>query len=463
MYLKTPDGRLVQPPVPDFPLFCDALREFKVRLLGKLPRSAPVDLLDFPALYTGLKRQFAQDAVDSLLVEPLTKKDALLKFFVKYEKLLKDSVPRVISPRSARYNAAVGRWLKPNEHRLFVGIARAFGGRTVMKGLDAVGVAAEMRKKWLKFKRPVAVGLDASRFDQHVSVAALKWEHSVYNAWFHDAEFAEFISWQLDNKGTGYTDEGCATVKVHGRRMSGDMNTSMGNCLLMCAMVYAYSRQRGVVTALANNGDDCVVFMEADDLAAFMGGLDQWFLRMGFNMKVEEPVFTFEHIEFCQAHPVALAEDTYIMVRGPVNQLKKDAMALVNANHPDSIASWCASIGVGGMAVYGSMPVLSAFYAYYARQGVVVPKWSKSYITRGLDFLIGDLDFSKAPVTDESRYSFYLAFGVFPDEQVELEAYFRGLPDLKHALPTRSDEISPNLIPAFTEILRLAQNAAKNT
>jgi hypothetical protein len=74
------------------------------------------------------------------------------------------------------------------------------------------------------------VGLDASRFDQHVSHAALKWEHSVYNSWFKDKEFARAISMQLINEGTGYTDEGKIKVEVEGCRMSGDMNTSAGNC-----------------------------------------------------------------------------------------------------------------------------------------------------------------------------------------------------------------------------------------
>jgi hypothetical protein len=462
LYLKQ-NGVLVSVPRPSLPHFAGTLRSFKVQLLKKLPESTPVALEDFPSLYNGLRKEVAEQAVASLLVEPLCRKDSMLKFFVKYEKLLKDSAPRIISPRDPRYNAVVGRWLKPCEHLLFTGIARVFGEPTVMKGYDALDTARHMKKKWDRFTRPVAVGLDASRFDQHVSYAALVWEHSVYNSWFKDPEFARAISMQLINEGTGYTDEGKIKVQVEGCRMSGDMNTSAGNCLLMCAMIWAYAKSRNVVISLANNGDDCVVFMESSDFGAFSDSLDDWFKGMGFDMKVEPPVYTFEHIEFCQAHPVAINETTYIMVRDPVASLTKDGMALINANHPDSVASWCASVGTAGLAVYGCIPVLHAFYAYYCRQGSVKPRWAKAYAKRGFDYLRGTLDFSKSSVSEYSRYSFYLAFGVFPDEQIEMERYFSRLPPLVHSVPTHGCEAIPGLDTSIDILLTLARNASKNT
>lgn len=461
LYLKQ-GGELVLVPRPDPEHIANQLRAFKVRLLKRLPEPAPVLLEDFPELYSGLRREVARQAVESLKTEPLVPKDARLSFFVKYEKLLKDSAPRIISPRTPRYNAVVGRWLKPSEHLLFEGVARVFGDITVMKGFDALDVARHMRRKWEAFDRPVAVGLDASRFDQHVSRGALIWEHSVYNAWFRDPEFRAAIAMQLDNKGVGYTPEGSARIQVDGCRMSGDMNTSAGNCLLMCAMVWAYSRVRGVRLLLANNGDDCVVFMDERDLERFSTGLDHWFRGMGFDMKVEAPVREFELIEFCQARPVLIRNNDYIMVRDLTASLQKDSMALINANHPDAVASWCASVGVGGLAVYGCMPVYCAFYRYYARQGSVEPRWAKGYAKRGFDYLRGNLDFSHTPVSEESRYSFYCAFGLFPDEQIELERYFTTLPDIPHRVPSHSTEASPGLIPTFDDILQFARNASKN-
>jgi len=108
--------------------------------------------------------------------------------FVKYEKTdrttKEDPVPRVISPRDPKYNIQLGRYLKPIEERIFKALGKMFGHPTVMKGMDTDRTASVLHEKWDHFNNPVAIGLDASRFDQHVSLEALKFEHSVYAACF---------------------------------------------------------------------------------------------------------------------------------------------------------------------------------------------------------------------------------------------------------------------------------------
>lgn len=71
-----------------------------------------------------------------------------------------------------------------------------------------------------------------------MSVQALKWEHSIYNAMFRSDELAELLGWQLTNKGFARTTDGLIKYEVKGCRMSGDMNTALGNCMIMCALVY---------------------------------------------------------------------------------------------------------------------------------------------------------------------------------------------------------------------------------
>ena len=233
--------------------------------------------------------------------------DSRLNVFVKYEKTdrttKKDPVPRIISPRDPKYNIRVGRYLKPLEHKLFKSINDLFGHETIMKGYNALASARLMREKWDNYSKPVAVGLDASRFDQHVSYDALSWEHDIYVECFpqrkHKSRLMSLLTHQLINRCSGELADGLLEYQVTGTRMSGDMNTSMGNCLLMCSMIYAYLEKRGVSGMLANNGDDCVVFMETRDLPVFMEGLSSWFLEMGFNMAIEAPVYSFEEVEFC--------------------------------------------------------------------------------------------------------------------------------------------------------------------
>lgn len=451
-------GSLVRCPRPSPSLVLERTREFRLLLLRKLPSTTPVSMQDFPALYRGRKQLIMQNAVDSLLVRPLERKDAWLKWFIKCEKIdgtaKGDPAPRVISPRDPRYNVMVGLWLKPSEHKLFKGIARVWGDPTVAKGVNALGVGKMISDKWQLFDSPVAVGLDASRFDQHTSYEMMRYfEHLVYKGWFRDADFNNIISWQLNNKGSGYTDDGIVKAEIEGCRMSGDMNTSSGNCLIMCCLVYSYAQSIGVKCKLINNGDDCVVFMGSSQLCLFQTGLKEWFLELGYDMKVESPVYEIEKIEFCQAHPVHVGGGEYVMVRNIVSALSKDSMALINADHVLSLSSWCATVGDGGTACYGDIPILGAFYRYYQRQGVANPKWAKSYQVRGFDFLSRGMNRRAFLVTPEIRYSFYIAFGILPLEQEALEHYFDNLLPFPKVIPVSPIECSPTLSTTLTKLL----------
>jgi hypothetical protein len=55
---------------------------------------------------------------------------------------------------------------------------------------------------------------------------------------FRSKELAELLKWQLQNKGFARTIDGLIKYSVEGCRMSGDMNTALGNCTIMCALVY---------------------------------------------------------------------------------------------------------------------------------------------------------------------------------------------------------------------------------
>jgi hypothetical protein len=451
-------GALVRCPRPSPELVIERTREFRCLLLKKLPSTTPVSMEDFPQLYSGRKQVLMQQAVDSLMLRPVEIQDARLKWFIKCEKIdgtaKGDPAPRVISPRDPRYNVSVGVWLKPSEHKLFKGIARVWGEPTVAKGVNALQVGSMIARKWQSYADPVAVGLDASRFDQHTSYEMMRYfEHLVYKGWFKDAEFNRLIAWQLDNKGKGYTEDGVITAEVKGCRMSGDMNTSSGNCLIMCCLVWSYAKSIGVKCSLINNGDDCVVFLHRKQLEAFQANLDNWFLQLGYSMKVEAPVYEIERIEFCQAHPVAIGNGDYIMVRNVATALAKDSMALINADHPNSLGAWCSVVGDGGTACYGGIPVLGSFYRYYSRLGKPNSNWSKSYQVRGFDYLSRGMNFRSSKVTPETRFSFYVAFGILPLEQEALEQHFDSLGPLPFIIPQNPTECSPTLSSALIKLL----------
>jgi len=155
-------------------------------------------------------------ASDSLLGKSLVAKDSFIKVFTKYEKVnftdKVDPVPRVVSPRSPRYNISVGRFLRRIEEDIFDSLSFLFDQhRVVFKGINARESGRLMREKWDMFNDPVAIGIDARRFDQHVSVDALRWEHGVYLRCFrgrHRRRLARLLSRQLLNYCIGHTGEG---------------------------------------------------------------------------------------------------------------------------------------------------------------------------------------------------------------------------------------------------------------
>jgi hypothetical protein len=153
-----------------------------------------------------------EDAFASLQKDPLTQFDAALHSFVKYEKQDLRKAPRVINPRSPRYNLTLGKYIKFLEKRVYKAINRAYGAHTshtVIKGLNVMESGAVVAAKWARFRTPVAVGLDAKKFDMHTSIPALRYEHSVYTGIFPQSrELAQLLRWQEKNKGNAYCEDG---------------------------------------------------------------------------------------------------------------------------------------------------------------------------------------------------------------------------------------------------------------
>jgi len=426
------DGQFVPPPKPEMGYFKSRLSPTLKELEKYLPETVPLSRQQFVDTFRGRKKNIYQAAADSLIIQELNDRDAHIKVFVKCEKTDRtskaDPVPRVISPRNPRYNVEVGRFLRRIEEPIFQALGEMFGDKTVMKGLNAADTANLLRTKWEHFSDPVAVGLDASRFDQHVSKEALQFEHSVYDRCFeflrHRRNLRRLLKMQLINKCEGYCPDGKLKYVVDGGRMSGDMNTSLGNCVLMCCMIKQYLREREVQGLLANNGDDCVVFMEKKDLPAFSNGLREWFLKMGFNMTVEQPCHQFEQIEFCQTKMVRV-EEGYVACRNPITAIAKDCVMLQPYNM-ELHKKWMHMVGVGGLAMAGGIPIFQDFYNWMMRNGSATKKkFSQELVTWGRRMQIKDMKRKYMTISDETRVSFYEAWGITPDEQEVAEQFYR--------------------------------------
>lgn len=436
--VKDPEGfnKFVRPPRPSEGHFADVLKGVTAKLGKLLPTGTPRTHDQFVESYVGSKRQCYQRALyDMRSGFANLEDDSICKNFVKFEKTdctnKAHPVPRVISPRDPKYNIRVGRYLKHMEKPILRSIDRLWGHKTVVKGMNAYGNAKILREKYDMYVDPVAIGLDASRFDQHVSIEALQWEHEIYLKCFprkkDKVRLATLLGFQLQNRCKAQCEDGHLNYNVNGTRMSGDMNTSLGNCLLMCSMMFAYKEKVGVKFSLANNGDDCVAFMERRDEEKFKEGLDEWFTKMGFTMAVEPTVDEFPCVEFCQTKPI-WTEAGWLMCRNPHTAIVKDSTMLYPYNET-VFRRWIHSVGIGGLRLAGQVPIFQDFYSLFVRSGRCgkLPESLLMQSNYNFTHLVDRMHRSYGVVHPKTRMTFWQAFDITPDEQELLESYYSNM------------------------------------
>lgn len=411
-------------------VYTQKLDHLQKRILELSIGFCPLERDLFHEEYTGKKRETYRRAEESLRTKEISRKDGYTSNFTKTERTVKlGAVPRNISPRDPRYNVEVGVYIKPAEGILLDAVTKMLGSKTVMKGMNASQVGAHFSRKWERFGgdgHTVAVGLDASRFDQHVSAMALRWEHKFYLGLCKGASerkrLARLLEWQIFNKGFGRCNDGTLSYEIEGTRCSGDMNTGLGNCLIATCLLVAYCEEREIPFELANNGDDCVIFTHKKYLADFSLGLDKWFRQMGFNMVVEEPVYELEKVVFCQSQPV-FDGHSWTMVRDPRSCIKKDCVSLKPWRNEKEYNAWLASVGMSGTSLAGGMPVLDAFYRSFLRASRNAKPLNQAdpSLQGGLYWQSKGMHRRGLPVSDAARYSFWRAFDIMPAEQEAIE------------------------------------------
>jgi hypothetical protein len=427
MYYCKVAGEFVAPPEVNKNTFNTRLSSFRSEVLKRVGHAAPVSLDAVVEMYEGRKRAIYLNAKERYELLGWCKKYPWLKAFVKMEKVKPDKAPRCIQPRDPVYNIRLGTYIKPIEHRIYKAIDSIFGdGPTVIKGYNVERIGRIMRGKWKSFNNPVAIGLDAVKFDMHVSKEALEWEHSVYQSIYRCKELAKLLRHQVYQRGGARCKDGHLSYKVVGRRASGDMNTALGNCLLMCAMIHAYAEYKGIEIKLMNNGDDCVVMMEKQHEQHFMQGLEEWFLDMGFRMSSETPVYSLPEIEFCQMRAIEYGNGEVVMVRNIPVALRKDTLVTVDVSKQKSLQAWMTAVGSGGIALTGGIPIMQNFYRRLQQLGRGITSKVGAELSRNSGMYLMGKGVKRTFITPtaEARLNVFIAWGITPDEQVELERYY---------------------------------------
>lgn len=396
--------------------------------------------------YRGRKQTIYRRALESLKVKALGDRDFRVSAFVKRDK---DKIPssgsipdpRIIQPRDPRVTVTFGPYIRAIEgklYKLFSSLWRSIAMSTstpvCFKGLNYVERGFYLKKKWDSFKNPVGVALDASRFDLHVSVDALKFTDSLYMGCFH-REYLPVLEFILSRRhftrGMAKCKESWYNYAKEGGRCSGDVDTSLGNVCIMLAVSVKIAMRMRCHIELVNDGDDQIFIVEKRDLDTLLGMIEPTFTEFGFRMTVEKPTIVFERLDSCQTRPVITSLSSAKMVRYPTLAISKDLASFLPINCPAVARNMCQAIGDCGSAAYGDMPVLGEFYRRLQLVGGNADKhWKSTGVDSGFLYHVHRLEPVSPQVTPALidpgvRVSFWKAFGITPDEQCCLESLIR--------------------------------------
>jgi hypothetical protein len=381
-----------------------------------------------------LRRRYLRAVED--LKDGLRPGDAELKPFLKAEKIwaaTKLIKPRMIFPRSPRYNLLVASYLKPFEHWLWGRLSLAWlglgksGTRLVMKGLNPRQRAHVLLKKFRSFEDCVCFEVDGSAFEAHVGKPALLREHAVYKAAYPGASLLDrLLRKQLVLKGR--TTHGIA-FRRDGGRASGDFNTGMGNSLIMLACTVGPLLDLGVKFDLAVDGDNAIIFLERAESSLVVEKLgDLVKASSGQEFVLERPVDVFENIRFGQSQPVLCNDGAYIMLRDYREVISKALSTHRYGRCSVGFRRYCRGVAECELSMFRGMPIVQSWCLNILRN---TPK-GHGREGKFVDFYVQGLhhvDSSSAlPISEETRRSFATAFGVSPCEQKLIERLFSSFP-----------------------------------
>jgi len=409
------------------------------------------------------KKKVYQEALDYFnKIKPLykdcyklTHEDAWPDGFVKAEWMelkyllgMLTSCPRIISASRTVYNLRLARFITAIEKKIYSAINRIWDptGRTkvVQKGYNGEEQAWNIVKAWRDVEEGVAdfrlinqgddnviilkcfvdgklttraVTIDAERFDQHVHIDTVKFEHLLYKKIFKfDTEFNELcqlLAWQqsYNIRGRFRDDEGnpykLLVKGCKGRRRSGDMNTSLGNIYIATALLHGK-----------------LEFYKPMDLADFKHSLMGFCLTHGFVCKVEGEASTIDGIEFCRSHPFYNGS-RWKMVPS-IKSLTKYTMYKCPTKDIDERMSM---IGIAGRLAFSDVPLYGEFFNQFPDKRVKKSSWNNNrWRDSGISYLTGvgrgDINrISKAtgPVTEAGRISMFEGQGLVPSHQIAYE------------------------------------------
>lgn len=329
------------------------------RYIGKIER--PIDFDEWVNKYAPTRR--AQITESLLLPE-----SERVEYFQKIEQLDEVKDPRAIQARADNFKARAGPWVAALEARVKERLP------ILVKGLDESSKAKHIQT--LRSRATNVVELDFSRFDRSLSVELMKaTEHAIYQKVF-PPEIAKLMSKQLHST---VASRNGATYYVDGTRMSGDMNTSIGNCLIVACLMRALGMPLGSFIA---EGDDMLAVLTDKEV-----GNIQTQILTDAGLSPELNVYPMNCGSFCSRYDIETGDGPK-RIRHPFRELTRFNYSL---NGEDDEAR-----NRRGALEWAGVPMLGPMYQE----------------------LLGE---QITPVTDQARTQFTFLFGITQDEQQSFE------------------------------------------
>lgn len=365
------------------------------------------------------KKKRVLQAIEDYHREGTLKRDSGVRAFIKHEKGADDPLddpelkdPRLIQYRSFKWTTLFKKVLGPFEHHLWA-IGNDFSAdapnreRIFSKGMNSFSIAANLRHGWDSIPHPVADLWDVSRMDAHLGEYVRELiEFPTYYKSGNKHGFGPFISAMRNNR--GWTRGG---IKYQSRytMCSGEACTSAGDSIVMAAALkYIY---RDTPHHILVCGDDSVVIRPA----GFVPDVSI-FAELGLPVKLERAEL-FEHVEFCQCRPV-WDGSAWRMVRNPDRVLSRATYTIQDFQSDETFRDYIASVGRGELASNDGVPVLQSFAEALMAMGKPRQSFEGEFAYRGEVF------HGSKQVTNESRMSFALAWGITPRDQLIYESHF---------------------------------------
>lgn len=383
--------------------------------------------------YIGRKKTIYRNAKGDVDCFPITSRDRFVSSFIKAEKISDPTRdPRMIQARSPRFNYALGNYLKPIEHKLYnIKGTRQLRhwlpkGRLIAKGRDLRSRARLLLQKMSLFPETWCISIDASRFDAHVTKRMLQAEHTIYETVYgNDKQLRRLLSYQINNRGV--TKNGIKYM-CPGGRMSGDMNTALGNCMLMVLMLGVTMRQVGLKPSQWNmlcDGDDTLIFLPHNKLHLadqILGTLEGFGHKIKFEGCTKNPY----EVTFCQGQVIETYEGPKF-VQTPSREMSRLLCSAKHYREPKSINKVLAQIGHCSLAINMGVPVLQSWALAILRNSKGAKPWEGDggYLRKAArEIKSHNNEIHPLPITTEARYTFQEAFGYTERDQYELERLF---------------------------------------